>query len=157
LKPETLLDPETLPDDLQWLVREFKLSPKDPVFLLIAWHWHQVQRAEDRLGKAQVELQSGIDGRLESLSESAQSLGKFTEQIARLREALEKRPELVSARVEAEIRPTVEKFRESEAALSALLQRIVTSQGSVRARELWAALLIGAMVGIFGGLILALA
>jgi hypothetical protein len=104
-----------------------------------------------------VELQSGIDGRLESLSESAQSLGKFTEQIARLREALEKRPELVSARVEAEIRPTVEKFRESEAALSALLQRIVTSQGSVRARELWAALLIGAMVGIFGGLILALA
>ena len=59
MKPESLLDPETLPDDLRWLATEFKLAPKDPVFLLIAWHWHRVKAAEDSLRAATVEFTPG--------------------------------------------------------------------------------------------------
>lgn len=56
MKIEDLLDPETLPDDLRGLEREFKLAPKDPVFALIAWHWHRVKAAEDSLRAATVEF-----------------------------------------------------------------------------------------------------
>ena len=39
MKPEELLDPANLPDDLQWIATHYRLQPNDPVFLLIAWHW----------------------------------------------------------------------------------------------------------------------
>jgi hypothetical protein len=157
MKPEQLLDPETLPEDLRWLVSDFKLAPKDPVFLLIAWHWHRVQQAEDSLRAANVELQTAVDTRVDALAGTAESVAGLSELLVQVQAALEQKPALLTAQVEAELKAPLAHLHAVEKSLGALLNRVQGATSRSHRREVLAALLIGFTLGVLGAVILILA
>jgi hypothetical protein len=156
VKPKDLLDPETLPDDLQWIVSEFKLAPKDPVLLLIAWHWHQVQRAEDTIRAANVELQAAVDGRVEAIAGTAESVAGLSELLVKVQETLEEKPALISAQLEAEIKGPVSTLRELGKSLGGLLKQAEQREERLRRREMLSVLLVGLTLGVLCAVILML-
>jgi hypothetical protein len=141
MKIEELLDPETLPDDLRWLVTEFKLAPKDPVFVLIAWHWHRVKAAEDSLRAATVEFSSAVDSRVDVLAGAAESTAALSELLVQVQASLEEKPALLTAQVEQELKAPLAKIAALEKSLDATLRTARDAAGKVRRREILAALL----------------
>ena len=154
MKPESLLDPETLPDDLRWLATEFKLAPKDPVFLLIAWHWHRVKAAEDSLRAATVEFTSAVDARVDILAGAAESTAALSELLVQVQSSLEQKPALLSAQVESELKEPLAKIAAVEKSLETTLRNARAATVRTRKREILAALLIGVAVGALGALVL---
>jgi hypothetical protein len=157
MKPEELLDPETLPDDLRWLASEFKLQPKDPVFLLIAWHWHHVQQAEDALRAANIELQTAVDSRVETIAGTAESVAALSELLVQVQSALGEKPALLTAQVEAELKAPLAKLHALEQSLESLLRSAQGAAVKTRHREILAALLIGVALGLMAAVILLVA
>lgn len=157
MKPEQLMDPETLPEDLRWVASEFRLAPKDPVFLLIAWHWHRVQQAEDSLRTAAVELQTAVDSRVDAIRGAAGAAAKLGEQIEQLRTTLERRPALISDHVEAELNAPLAKVHALEKSFDALLRQSRDLTEKSRRLQILAALLIGVALGVVSAVILLLA
>jgi hypothetical protein len=157
VKPEQLLDPETLPDDLRWLATEFKLQPKDPVFVLIAWHWHRVQQAEDTLHQAQLELQTAVDARIDSLAASADTIASLAEMLEQVQAALEKKPALVAAQLDAELKVPLAKLQTLGKSLDALVRSTQAVATTALHRQILAALLTGVALGITSAAILFLA
>ncbi|MBL9186685.1 MAG: hypothetical protein JNK23_04355 [Opitutaceae bacterium] len=150
MKLESLLDPETLPDDLRWLASEFKLAPKDPVFVLIAWHWHRVKAAEDSLRAATVEFTSAVDARVDVLAGAAESTAALSELLVQVQSSLEQKPALLSAEVEAELAAPLAKIAAVEKSLEATLQNVRATADRTRRREIFAALLTGVALGLLG-------
>ena len=157
MKPEQLLDPETLPDDLRWLATEFKLQPKDPVFVLIAWHWHRVQQAEDTLHQAQLELQTAVDARIDSLAASADTIGSLAEMLEQVQTALEKKPALLTAQLDAELKAPLAKLKALEKSLDGLVRSTSAVTAKSQRRQILAALVTGVALGITAAAILLLA
>lgn len=156
MKPLDLLDPETLPDDLRWVVSEFRLHPHDPVFQLIAWHWQRIENGEDRLQAASMALQAAIDARLEQAGKVAESADGLAGQLVALRTALDTRPALVSEQLGEELRVPLAAFRVQEQALDAVVKRAEVTVGRSRHREILAALVIGLGLGFVAALVLGL-
>ncbi len=157
MKPQDLLDSETLPEDLHWLISDFKLSPKDPVFLLIAWHWHRVQKAEDSLRAANIELQTAVDSRVETIAGTAEAVASLSELLVQVQSALEEKPALLTAQVEAELKAPLAKLRALEQSLESVLRTTREAMAQTRHREILAALLVGIALGMLSGVILFLA
>ena len=151
---EDLLDPETLPDDLRWLEREFKLAPKDPVFALIAWHWHRVKAAEDSLRAATVEFSSAVDARVEVLAGAAESAAALSELLVQVQSSLEEKPALLTAQVEQELKGPLAQIAEASTALDGVVQGVRTSAAGTRRREILTALLLGVALGAIATVIL---
>ncbi len=147
MKIEDLLDPETLPDDLRWLSTEFKLAPKDPVFALIAWHWHRVKTAEDSLRAATVEFTSAVDARVDMLAGAAESTAALSELLVQVQSALEQKPTLLTAQVEQELKGPLAKIAEAGKALDGVVQNARTRVDENRRREILTALLLGVAIG----------
>jgi hypothetical protein len=156
MKPEELLDPETLPEDLRWLVSEFKLQPRDPVFLLIAWHWHRVQSAEDSLRAASLELQTAVDTRVGAIAGTAEAVSSLVELLARVQASLEQKPALLSAQLDAEIKAPLAKLHTLEQSLDGVLSAAKTTLAGAQQARLLATLLIGVTLGLLAGVILSL-
>jgi hypothetical protein len=81
MKPEEILDPENMPEELQWVSEHYRLQPNDPVFLLIAWHWKTVQGSESKLTAVSMELQAALTARAKVLIEAADSIAKVGGQL----------------------------------------------------------------------------
>ncbi|HTH49931.1 MAG TPA: hypothetical protein VMB21_20630 [Candidatus Limnocylindria bacterium] len=156
MKPEQILNPEELPPDLQWVCREYRLEPNDPVFLLIAWHWAQTQRAEETLKAAGFAFRQSVDKRLEDLKAAAEKSTLLAERITALEKALAPTREEITARLEAAFQTGL-----------AALQRDLSALGAASAnlRELASAALIAgqrrqiiasALIGLAGGTLLGL-
>ncbi|MDR1280501.1 MAG: hypothetical protein LBK99_06730 [Opitutaceae bacterium] len=156
MKPLDLLDPETLPDDLRWVVSEYKLHPRDPVFQLIVWHWQRIESGEDRLKAASMALQAAIDTRLEQAGKVSESADGLAAHLVALREALDKRPALVSEQLGEELRAPLAAFQAREQALAAVVKQADDTVGRSRQRETLAALVIGLGLGFVAALVLGL-
>jgi hypothetical protein len=124
VKPEDLLDPATLPDDLQWIVTQYRLRPDDPVFLLIAWHWHRANASEDTLRAALSELKAAIDGRVRTVKEAAETVAGITDALDDAHAVLEHKPAELSAELEKQlgepITAALSRLKELETSLAPL-------------------------------------
>ncbi len=156
MKPEELLDPDTLPEDLRWLVSEFKLQSRDPVFLLIAWHWHRVQSAEDSLRAANLELQTAVDTRIGAIAGTAEAVASLVELLAQVQASLEQKPALMSAQLDTEIKAPLAKLRTLEQNLEAILATAKTTIAGAQQARLLATLVVGITLGLLSGVILSL-
>jgi hypothetical protein len=156
MRIEELLDPENLPEDLHWLATEFELNPDDPVFALIAWHWHRVQQGEDSLRGAAMELKAAVDHRIDQLMGATETALTLQNQLEAVRSALEVEPLALSQRIEADLRRPVSETVAEVSRLSSTVDRLVrTTETMLRRaqrRQALASFVIG--VGFGGSLIL---
>lgn len=148
MKPEELLDPEKLPPELKLLAERHKLQLTDPVFLLIAWHWQNVQGAESKLTQISLEMQA----RSRVLIESADSVAGMGRQLAELKAALEAKPLGLAKRLEEELAAPVILTVKALTVAEQALRGAVEAVEKARRRETLAAFVIGT---VFGGSVLA--
>lgn len=143
MKPEELLDPEKLPAELKLLAERHKLQLTDPVFLLIAWHWQNVQGAESKLAQISLEMQA----RAKVLIRSADSVAAVGGQLTQLKEALEAKPLGLARRLEEELATPVSAAVAALGAAQQAVRRAADAVEKARAREALAAFLIGGILG----------
>lgn len=153
MKPEDLLKPDAFPDDLLWIVAEYRLNPRDPVFLLLAWHWHRMKACEDTIRMANAELKAAVDSRLELLASTAETVAGVSEALAEVQLTLEAKPTQLAEEVNSQLkRPmadAVAKFKELEGALNPLVKTLKV----VQRRQMLAALLTGVALGVLAAAI----
>jgi gamma-glutamyl:cysteine ligase YbdK (ATP-grasp superfamily) len=157
MKPEELLDTENLPPELQWVAAHYQLHPEDPVYLLIAWHWHRVQAAENTLQAAIVEMKAAMDVRIEALVEAADTISGINTGLEAVQKELADRPALLSQELETQLRQPV---KNTVTELESMIRSLEPAARSFRAlprRLLLATLLTGLALGSIGTLILRLA
>jgi sugar diacid utilization regulator len=151
MTPEELLDPDNLPEDLQWLAADFRLQPNDPVFVLIAWHWNRVQKGEDSLRAATLELKSAIDKRIETLVGATETVMTLQAQLTQVRAALEQKPLALGERLEADLRQpvaaAVAQIQSVEKSLATMMRSAETVLATARRRQALASFLVGVIVG----------
>lgn len=157
MKPEELLDPETLPDDLQWVATHYRLQPNDPVFLIIAWHWNRMKACEDTVRLAIVELKSALDARIESLTDAAETVAGVNAVLTEVQAALEQKPEQLGRQLEAELKQPVADAVAKLQALEKSLAPVSRNFRSSQRRQLLAALLIGVALGVLSAVVVLLA
>jgi hypothetical protein len=157
MKPEELLDPTKLPEDLQWLPERFKLQPDDPVFLLIAWHWHRVKQGEDTLRAAIVEMKAALDKRVESLSNAAETVAGVGAALVSLQDALEHKPEELGRQIEAQLTKPMADALAQIKALDKALAPLARTFRSAQHRQLLAAILTGVALGVLSAVVALLA
>lgn len=151
MKPEDLLNIETLPEDLHWLASEYRLQPNDPIYLAIAWHWHRVQKGEDTLRSATMELKAVVDNRIASVVGAAETVLTLQEQLRDVQKALDQRPAALGRQLETELqRPVtvaVGQIQSVERSCLSLLQATKTTLAEAQRRQALAVLLIGIILG----------
>ncbi len=151
MSPEELLDPDNLPDDLQWLAADFRLQPNDPVFVLIAWHWHRVQKGEDALRAATLELKSAVDKRVETLTNAAETIAALKAQLDQVQATLHEKPLALGRQLEADLRTpvtdAVTQIRTVEKALQAMVRSAETVLATATRRQAFASFLVGLVLG----------
>lgn len=151
MRPEELLNTETLPEDLHWLAAEYRLQPNDPIYLAIAWHWHRVQKGEDTLRSATMELKAVVDGRIASVVGAAETVLAVQEQLRDVQKALDQKPLTLGRQLEAELqRPVtaaVSRIQAVERSCLALLQATETTLAEAQRRQALVVLLIGMILG----------
>jgi ABC-type transporter Mla subunit MlaD len=157
MKPEELLDPAKLPEDLQWVVTHYRLHPEDPVFLLIAWHWNRMNACEDRVRAALVELKAAVDGRIATLVDAADTVAGVNAALADVQDALEQKPAQLGQQFEAEFRQPVANALAQIKALEKSLTPLTRTFQTAQHRQLLAALLIGVALGVLSAVIVLLA
>lgn len=157
MKPEELLDPATMPDDLQWVVTQYRLQPNDPVFLLIAWHWNRMKACEDTVKLAIVELKSALDARIDTLADAADTVAGVNTVLAEVQAVLEEKPVQLGQQFEKELKEpvaqAVSQLQSLEKSLAPLSRTFQTTQR----RQVLAALLIGVALGVLASVIVLLA
>jgi hypothetical protein len=160
VRPEELLNPETLPEDLHWLAAEYRLQPNDPIYLAIAWHWHRVQKGEDTLQSATMELKAAIDSRVASVIGTAETVLALQEQLRDVQKALEQKPQALGRQLEVELqRPVtvaVGQIQSVERSCLSLLQATETTLAEAQRRQALAVLLIGIILVGCGSVLLLL-
>ena len=157
MKPQDLLDADNLPPELQWVAAHHDLNPDDPVYLLIAWHWHRVQAAENTLQAAIVEMKAAMDVRIEALVDAADTITGINTALESVQKELANRPALLSKELETQLRQPV---KNTVAELETMIQSLEPVARSFRIlprRLLLATLLTGLALGAIGTLILRLA
>ncbi len=157
MKPEEILDPATMPEDLQWVVTHYRLQPNDPVFLLIAWHWNRMKACEDTVQLAIVELKSALDARIESLADAAESVAGVNAALVAVQAALEAKPAQLSANFERELKQPVAQAVGQLHALEKSLAPLARNFRTATRRQLLATLLIGVAMGVLASVIVLLA
>lgn len=157
MKPEDILDPETMPEDLQWVVTHYRLQPNDPVFLLIAWHWHRMKACEDTVRLAIMELKSALDARIESLVDAAETVAGVNSVLGEVQIALERKPEQLGQQLEAELKQPVADAVTQLKTLEKSLAPVSRNFRSAQHRQLLAALLTGVALGVLSAVIMLLA
>lgn len=157
MKPEEILDPATMPEDLQWVVTHYRLQPNDPVFLLIAWHWNRMKACEDTVKLAIVELKSALDARVTSLEDAAETVAGVNTMLAEVQDALEQKPAQLGAQFEKELKEPVAQAVSQVQALERSLAPLARNFQMARRRHLLAALLMGVSLGVLSSVIVLLA
>lgn len=154
MKPEELLNIETLPEDLHWLAAEYRLQPNDPIYLAIAWHWHRVQKGEDTLRSATMELKAVVDSRIASVVGAAETVLAVQEQLRDVQKALDQKPAALGRQLETELqRPVmaaVLQIRAAEKSCAALIQGTQIILAEAQRRHALAAFIVGLVVGGVG-------
>lgn len=157
MKPEELLDPATMPEDLQWVVTHYRLQPNDPVFLLIAWHWNRMKACEDTVKLAIMELRTVLDARIEALADAADTVAGVNTVLGEVQDALQAKPAQLGEQFEQQLRQpvaqAVSQLQDLEKSLAPLARNFQTA----RRRQLLAALLIGVALGVLSSVIVLLA
>jgi len=152
MKPEEILDPDNMPEELQWVAEHYRLQPNDPVFLLIAWHWKTVQGSESKLTAVSMELQAALTARGKVLIEAADSIATVGGQLTKVQAALDAKPVALAKQLEAELSAPVTAAVAMVGAAERALVRSVQLVEKAQRRQALAAFLIGAL---FGGSLLA--
>lgn len=154
MKPEELLNIETLPEDLHWLAAEYRLQPNDPIYLAIAWHWHRVQKGEDTLRSATMELKAVVDSRIASVVGAAETVLAVQEQLREVQKALDQKPVALCRQLETELqRPVaaaVLQIKAAEKSCAALIQGTQGILSEAQRRHALAAFIVGLVVGGVG-------
>jgi hypothetical protein len=148
MKPQDLLDPASLPEDLRWISDHYALHPEDPVYLLIAWHWRRVEDSEDTLRAAIVEMKSALDTRIEALTDSADAVVGLNELLTNLQNELVKRPEILGKELQSQLQQPVTETVEQLLTAQKALAPVAASFRSVRHQQILATLLTGLTFGI---------
>lgn len=157
MKPEELLDPAHLPDDLQWLATQYRLQPNDPVFLLLAWHWNRINACEDTVRAAVAEMRAALDARIETLADAADTVAGVNAALADVQAALEQKPEQLGKQFEAQLSGPAATALAKLQALEKSLTSLARTFKSAQHRQILAALLIGVTLGMLSALIALLA
>jgi hypothetical protein len=156
-KPEDLFDPTSFPEDLTWVPAHQKLHPSDPVYLLLAWHWRRVKRADDTLQAAVLQLRTLLDARVATLTEAADTVAGINEGLADVQAALAEKPAAFAAQMDAVLAQPVDqavtKLRELEKTLAPLALRFRVADR----RQILAALLVGFTLGLLTAVVALLA
>lgn len=157
MKPEEILDPATMPEDLQWVVTHYRLQPNDPVFLLIAWHWNRMKKCEDTVQLAIVELKSALDARVEALADAADTVAGVNAVLAEVQTVLENKPAQLGEQFEKELKEPVTNAVGQLQALEKTLAPLARNFQAAKRRQLLAALLTGVTLGVLSSVIVLLA
>ena len=153
MKPEEMLDIKKMPEDLKWVVDQYRLQPNDPVFLLVAWHWSRMKACEDTVRAAIVQMKVALDTRIETLAAAAATVSGVNAALADVQDALEKKPGLLSRQFEAElVKPVANALAQVQALEKSLTPLVRTFQTAQR-RQLLATLLIGVALGVLSAVI----
>lgn len=151
MKPEELLNVETLPEDLHWLASEYRLQPNDPIYLLIAWHWHRIQKGEDTLRSALMELKAAVDSRIATVVGTTETVLAVQEQLKQVQAALEQKPAALGRQLEVDLqRPVATAVTQIDAAAGTaanLVDAMHTALAAAQNRQALAALLVGLVLG----------
>jgi len=154
MKPEDLLEPEKLPEDLRWVVTRFRLHPDDPVFLLIAWHWNRMRAGEDALRAALVELKAAVDGRIQALAKAAETVAGTNEALEQLKASLAQMPQELGEKFEAQVREPLGSALAQAQALEKSLTPLARNFHAAQHRQILAALVTGVALGALGAVVL---
>jgi hypothetical protein len=157
MKPEDLLNPAAFPDDLKWVVAHHKLHPTDPVYLLLAWHWRRVQRSEDTLSAAILEMKAALDARLANLEEAAETVLGVNEALAGVQQVLEEKPAQLGQELDGKLTEPIAKAVAELHALEKSLAPLARSFQASQRRQILAALITGVALGISTAVIVLLA
>lgn len=157
MRPEEILDPETFPDDLQWVIAQYRLQPDDPIFLLIAWHWHRVKASEDTIKLAIVELKTVLDTRIAALTEAADNVAAVNLALANVQSALEAKPAQLGHQFEQQLREPVASAVAQLSTLEKTLLPLSKKFQAAQRRQMLAALVIGVALGVLSAVIVLLA
>lgn len=154
MRPEELLNTETLPEDLHWLASEYRLQPNDPIYLAIAWHWHRIQKGEDTLRSATMELKAVVDRRIADVVGAAETVLAVQEQLREVQKALDQKPPALGRQLETELqRPitaAVMQINAAEKSCASLVQSSQTIVAEAQRRHALAAFIVGLVVGGVG-------
>ncbi len=157
MKPEEILDPASLPEDLQWVVEHHRLQPNDPVFLLIAWHWNRMKASEDTIRLAILELKSMLDARVEMLADSADTVTGLNAVLGDVQAALESKPVDLRKQFESQLKQPITDAIAQLRKLEESLTPLARSFHAAQRRQILAALLTGVALGVLTSLAVALA
>lgn len=152
MKPHELLQPENMPEELQWVAEHYRLQPNDPVFLLIAWHWQTVQGGESKLKEISLELQAAMTARAKELNAAAESIAKVGAQLTQVQAALDSKPATFAKRLETELSAPITAAVTHLAAADQALKQAVKTVAQTQGRQTLVAFVIGV---VFGGSVLA--
>lgn len=154
MKAEEFLDPTKLPEELQWVPAHYRLHPDDPVYLLIAWHWHRVQGAENTLQAAMIELKTLLDARITTLADAADNIAGVSELLGQVQDELKKKPEIIGKELEKQLRQPVSAAVAQLEAAEQSLAPVTRSFRTLPRRQLLAAFLSGIALGLIGAVVL---
>ena len=154
VKPEELLNTDTLPEDLHWLASEYRLQPNDPVYLLVAWHWSRMQKGEDTLRSALMELKAAVDSRIGSVVGATETVIALQEQLRQVQEVLQQKPAALGRQLEVELQRPVStavlQIQAAEKSCAALVRMADTAMADAQRRHAMAAFIVGLVVGGVG-------
>jgi hypothetical protein len=152
MKPEDLFDPAKMPADLHWVAEQHQLQPNDPVFLLLAWHWNAIQKAEETLKAAGVEFKTALDGRIDRVAKAVEKVDSLSGKLTEVHRALTPDPEAFAKKVNEAMIPAIAAAKADieavQASAAKLLESAQTAHAVVQRRELLAALVAGIAFGI---------
>jgi hypothetical protein len=154
MSPEELLDAENLPPELQWVAAHHRLNPNDPVYLLIAWHWHRVKSSEDTLQATIVEMKTALDARIEALADSADAIAGVNTVLNQVQQEMANRPAILGKELETQLRQPVTDAVTRLQAMEKSLGPVARSFRTAQRRHLLATLLVGVALGVLGTLVL---
>lgn len=152
MKPEDLVDPKKMPEDLHWLLTKHKLQPDDPIFLLLAWHWNSNLKAEEVLRAAALDLKTSLDTRLREAKEMVGKVDELSAKLTQLQQALTPNPDTFVLKLNTALLPAV---ATAKADIRAMLESAAKLLETARAaetigsrRQVLAALVAGVALGV---------
>lgn len=150
--PDQVFNGDNLPDDLKWLMSEFKLPKSDPAVVLMAWHWHRVANTQDLIKVGQMELIAALESRIEKMRDFAQQIVQVNANLEQVGTELSNAHLNLRAKINSEFKQPIEESlssaRETAASLQSLLQQIKSSGAEYHRRRWWAAYWGGISTGI---------
>ncbi len=152
MKPEDLVDPKKMPEDLHWLLTRHKIQTDDPIFLLLAWHWSTNLKAEDALKAAVLDLKTSLDSRLREAKESVLKVDELSGKLTQLQQALTPNPDAFVVKLNTALLPAVATakadIRTMQESAAKLLETARAAETIGCRRQVLAALVAGVALGV---------